>query len=117
MLFRSADCQGPLARGGCGRGGPRAPCLQLSGGGQARDERGLARGECAGWIVDAERGSRGFGYDPVFAPTVDGAPMRTFAEMSEAEKNAVSHRGRAFRNLVRMFAEYPETGSGWWTQA
>jgi len=55
-------------------------------------------GICPGTISDAERGARGFGYDPVFVP--DEGDGRTFAEMSDAEKNAVSHRGRAFRNLL-----------------
>ena len=55
-------------------------------------------GVCPGTISDAERGPRGFGYDAVFVP--DEGDGRTFAEMSDAEKNAVSHRGRAFRNLL-----------------
>ncbi len=55
-------------------------------------------GRCAGVIPTAERGDRGFGYDPVFVP--DGAGDRTFAEMTDAEKNAISHRGRAMRALV-----------------
>jgi XTP/dITP diphosphohydrolase len=55
-------------------------------------------GVCPGTISDAERGARGFGYDAVFVP--DEGDGRTFAEMSDAEKNAVSHRGRAFRNLL-----------------
>jgi XTP/dITP diphosphohydrolase len=55
-------------------------------------------GICTGTISDCERGARGFGYDAVFVP--DEGDGRTFAEMSEAEKNAVSHRGRAFRNLL-----------------
>jgi len=55
-------------------------------------------GICPGTISAAERGERGFGYDPVFVP--DEGDGRTFAEMSDAEKNAVSHRGRAFRNLL-----------------
>ena len=57
-----------------------------------------AEGVCPGRISDVERGTRGFGYDAVFVP--DGGDGRTFAEMSDAEKNAVSHRGRAFRNLL-----------------
>ncbi|CAN5446410.1 RdgB/HAM1 family non-canonical purine NTP pyrophosphatase [soil metagenome] len=57
-------------------------------------------GVCEGTIAPAERGDRGFGYDRLFVP-LDG-DGRTFAEMSEREKNAVSHRGRAFRAL---FAE------------
>jgi XTP/dITP diphosphohydrolase len=55
-------------------------------------------GVCPGTISDSERGARGFGYDAVFVP--DEGDGRTFAEMSDAEKNAVSHRGRAFRNLL-----------------
>jgi XTP/dITP diphosphohydrolase len=55
-------------------------------------------GVCPGTISDAERGPRGFGYDAVFVP--DEGDGRTFAEMSDAEKNAVSHRGQAFRNLL-----------------
>ena len=55
-------------------------------------------GVCPGTISDVERGARGFGYDAVFVP--DEGDGRTFAEMSDAEKNAVSHRGRAFRNLL-----------------
>ena len=55
-------------------------------------------GVCPGTISEDERGARGFGYDAVFVP--DEGDGRTFAEMSDAEKNAVSHRGRAFRNLL-----------------
>jgi XTP/dITP diphosphohydrolase len=55
-------------------------------------------GICPGTISVAERGGRGFGYDAVFVP--DEGDGRTFAEMTDAEKNAVSHRGRAFRNLL-----------------
>jgi len=55
-------------------------------------------GVCPGRISETERGARGFGYDAVFVP--DEGDGRTFAEMSDAEKNAVSHRGRAFRNLL-----------------
>ena len=55
-------------------------------------------GVCPGTISQAERGSRGFGYDAVFVP--DEGDGRTFAEMSDAEKNALSHRGRALRNLL-----------------
>jgi XTP/dITP diphosphohydrolase len=59
-------------------------------------------GVCDGTIVDAERGERGFGYDAVFVPS-DG-DGRTFAEMSEDEKHAISHRGRAFANLLAALA-------------
>ena len=55
-------------------------------------------GVCPGTITLDERGDGGFGYDAVFRP--DESDGRTFGEMSEAEKHAISHRGRAFRNLL-----------------
>jgi XTP/dITP diphosphohydrolase len=54
---------------------------------------------CSGTIAEAERGTNGFGYDPIFVPD-DGGDGRTFAEMSDADKHAISHRGRAFAALV-----------------
>ena len=54
-------------------------------------------GTLDGSIVWPPRGSGGHGYDPCFQPEGD---TRTTAEMSDAEKNAISHRGRAFRKLV-----------------
>ncbi|HYS71295.1 MAG TPA: XTP/dITP diphosphatase [Thermoplasmata archaeon] len=54
-------------------------------------------GETRGTIADRERGAGGFGFDPIFVP--DGA-AKTFAEMSLAEKNAISHRARAVDALV-----------------
>jgi XTP/dITP diphosphohydrolase len=58
----------------------------------------VAEGACPGVIAEREQGERGFGYDPLFVPTEgDG---RTFAQMSEDEKHALSHRGRAFRALL-----------------
>ncbi len=59
-------------------------------------------GVCDGVITETERGDAGVGYDAVFAPT-DG-DGRTFGEMSDDEKHAVSHRGRAFRNLLDALA-------------
>ncbi|MAT05216.1 MAG: non-canonical purine NTP pyrophosphatase, RdgB/HAM1 family [Acidimicrobiaceae bacterium] len=55
-------------------------------------------GVCEGTITERELGERGFGYDSVFRP--DDGDGRTFAEMDEADKHAISHRGRAFRNLL-----------------
>jgi len=57
-----------------------------------------AIGTVEGTIASTARGDRGFGYDPVFVP--EEGDRRTFAEMSAAEKHAVSHRGRAFRTLA-----------------
>ncbi|MCE9621448.1 MAG: RdgB/HAM1 family non-canonical purine NTP pyrophosphatase [Actinomycetia bacterium] len=58
----------------------------------------VATGVCHGTIATAEMGTRGFGYDPIFIPN-DG-DGRSFSEMTDAEKNAISHRGRAFAALV-----------------
>ncbi len=62
----------------------------------------LVEGMTAGTIAEAPRGGKGFGYDPVFVP--HGGDGRTFAEMSPEEKNAVSHRGKAFRALAAQLA-------------
>jgi XTP/dITP diphosphohydrolase len=67
-----------------------------------------ALGTVEGTITEAARGSSGFGYDPVFVPSEgDG---RTFAEMTPAEKHAVSHRGRAFRTLADGLRALAEVG-------
>ncbi|MCL2408538.1 MAG: XTP/dITP diphosphatase [Oscillospiraceae bacterium] len=58
-----------------------------------------AEGECQGEILHEPRGSGGFGYDPVFLVTGTGKSM---AELSLEEKNAVSHRGVAIRELVSL---------------
>ena len=62
-----------------------------------------AEGAVEGTIATAGRGRNGFGYDPVFVP--DGAAGRTFAEMGAEEKDAVSHRGRAFRALAERLSQ------------
>lgn len=59
----------------------------------------VVRGTVEGRIADAPRGTNGFGYDPIFVP--DEGDGRTFGEMSDAEKHAMSHRGRAFRDLAQ----------------
>ncbi len=57
---------------------------------------------CEGRLLDERRGSGGFGYDPAFVPDDTGPEDdRTYAELSAAEKNAISHRGRAVRELAR----------------
>ena len=58
----------------------------------------VARGECQGRIIFEERGSGGFGYDPLFVP--DGYDS-TFAELGAEEKNKISHRARALEILER----------------
>lgn len=61
---------------------------------------GVVTGELRGTLVRAPRGDGGFGYDPVFA-VADG---RTTAELSATEKDAISHRGQAFRSLAPRLA-------------
>jgi XTP/dITP diphosphohydrolase len=65
-------------------------------------------GVCDGQIAADERGERGWGFDPVFIPA-DG-DGRAFAEMSDAEKNRLSHRGRAFTALHDALVERAEAG-------
>ena len=63
-------------------------------------ETRTAQGECHGTVVWPPRGDHGHGYDPMFVP--EGG-NRTFAEMTEAEKNAISHRGRALEQFLKNF--------------
>lgn len=61
-----------------------------------------------GRLLTAPLGEGGFGYDPVFVPVQEdrpGAAGRTTAQMSAAEKNAISHRGQAFRDLAPVLAD------------
>lgn len=58
-------------------------------------------GECTGAIAESERGTNGFGYDSIFIP--DDGDGRTFAEMTNDEKNAVSHRARALAALLEQW--------------
>ncbi|MBI4775315.1 MAG: XTP/dITP diphosphatase [Deltaproteobacteria bacterium] len=60
----------------------------------------IYEGRCEGLILEELRGSGGFGYDPLFFYPPLG---KTFAELSGEEKNEVSHRGRALRELAREF--------------
>jgi XTP/dITP diphosphohydrolase len=60
-------------------------------------ETDLAEGACSGEVIAEERGSGGFGYDPIFL--VDGTD-RTMAELSFEEKNRLSHRARAIEALM-----------------
>jgi XTP/dITP diphosphohydrolase len=61
-----------------------------------------AEATCEGRLLLAGRGEGGFGYDPVFVPTGE---FRTMAELPPAEKDRISHRGRAFRALERALRE------------
>jgi XTP/dITP diphosphohydrolase len=71
------------------------------------DETGIlfeADGVTEGVILDAERGNAGFGYDPLFLSTELG---RSFAEVDSAEKDRVSHRGRALARLTGFLRSAP----------
>ncbi|BBZ21247.1 RdgB/HAM1 family non-canonical purine NTP pyrophosphatase [Mycolicibacterium gadium] len=72
-------------------------CALVSGVGEV-----VVRGEWPGAIVREPRGDGGFGYDPVFLPS---GSTRTAAELSPAEKDAASHRGRALALLVPALRE------------
>jgi XTP/dITP diphosphohydrolase len=65
----------------------------------ARGIERLFEGRCSGRLAERARGARGFGYDPAFLPD-DIPDGRTMAELSDAEKDAISHRGRAARELA-----------------
>lgn len=62
----------------------------------------VVEGRMDGRVIREPRGDGGFGYDPIFVP--DGE-TRTSAEMSAEEKDAISHRGRAFRALVPLIGK------------
>jgi XTP/dITP diphosphohydrolase len=66
----------------------------------------VVEGRMHGKIIRAPRGTGGFGYDPIFVPEGE---TRTTAEMSPAEKDAISHRGRAFRALAGLLPDALET--------
>ena len=68
----------------------------------------LVEGECPGSVAFTETGSNGFGYDPLFIPdrvglpdgtTAENTARRSYAELADGEKDAISHRGRAMEKL------------------
>jgi XTP/dITP diphosphohydrolase len=59
----------------------------------------VAEGTCEGLLVPKPRGTRGFGYDPIFVPA---GWDRTMAELTDREKDRISHRGRALRGLEAL---------------
>ena len=61
------------------------------------------RGESVGRISDRMRGTKGFGYDPVFIPR---GLSKTYAELSPAEKSKISHRGKALRKAQAVVRQY-----------
>jgi XTP/dITP diphosphohydrolase len=66
----------------------------------------IAEGRWHGEVIDVPRGAGGFGYDPHFLVPDLG---RTAAELAPAEKNALSHRGRALKRLLMLLGEEMDT--------
>ena len=62
----------------------------------------VAEGKCPGVLLRERRGSGGFGYDPLFLYEPLG---KTFAELSEEEKNSISHRARACAAMKKILEE------------
>lgn len=63
------------------------------------DEQHLFEGVCKGEILTEEKGSKGFGYDPIFQPE---GYQKTFAELDADEKNKISHRGKALEKFLEF---------------
>jgi len=80
-----------------------ARCLLLH---KDEDQEIVAEGATAGVLVHPGRGTLGFGWDPIFLP--DGGSC-TFAELGGVEKLAVSHRGKAWGELLRLLRKAPAT--------
>jgi XTP/dITP diphosphohydrolase len=69
----------------------------------------VVEGRLEGTLLRAARGAGGFGYDPIFVPEGE---TRTTAEMAPEEKDAISHRGRAFRALAPKLVELMDLSTG-----
>ena len=72
-------------------------------------------GDCPGSIDTREKGTNGFGYDPLFVPDAVGLPdgstapntaRRSYAELADGEKDAISHRGRAMERLAARLPDF-----------
>lgn len=67
-----------------------------------KSNENLFTGICEGFILNERRGTNGFGYDPVFLPK---GYDKSFAEMDLREKSKISHRGKAFRDLIEYLSK------------
>ena len=67
----------------------------------------VARGECRGFIGHELIGDGGFGYDPMFYP-VEYNGEKTMAQLTAEEKDAISHRGKAVREIAKQIGEIKE---------
>jgi XTP/dITP diphosphohydrolase len=77
----------------------------------ARELEVLFEGRCAGRLAAEPRGAGGFGYDPAFLPD-EGPKGLTMAELGDEQKDLISHRGRAARELVEWLAGERELTAG-----
>jgi XTP/dITP diphosphohydrolase len=77
----------------------------------ATGEERVFEGRCTGTLAAQPRGEGGFGYDPAFIPD-DIGDSRTMAELSVAEKDAISHRGRAARELLAWLSSRQASSAG-----
>lgn len=68
----------------------------------------LFQGRCPGWIVADGQGQEGFGYDPIFEPKGEG---KTFAQLTLAQKNRISHRALAFQRAAAYLRKPPKKTS------
>lgn len=68
-------------------------------------EEYIFKGEIKGFISETPRGHQGFGYDPIFQPE---GHNRTFAEMSQQEKDAISHRSKALKKFKDFLMRYKQ---------
>ena len=66
----------------------------------------FVEGDCTGYIATTASGRKGFGYDPVFIP--DGHNGKSMAELTIDQKNLISHRGKAFRQLAQVLVSLNE---------
>jgi non-canonical purine NTP pyrophosphatase (RdgB/HAM1 family) len=98
-MLQAVGAEG-IARASTALGDPRAiaRCLLLYTDGEREV---IAEGKTEGTLVLPGRGTHGFGWDPVFLP--EGSAL-TFAEVNGEEKGAVSHRGKAWREMARRLA-------------
>jgi len=87
-----------------GRRGARYQCVIVLVRSESDPQPLLAQGTWEGHIASAPSGRGGFGYDPVFVPAGNAGEARTAAQLTPAEKNAVSHRGQALRALLAGLA-------------
>ncbi len=77
-------------------------------GGAAEEQ--LFRGECSGRLAPVPSGLHGFGYDPAFIPDEQPGQL-TMAQLSDAQKDAISHRGRALLALARWLRQASDSAS------